>query len=360
MYFGGNVLFKTTNHGQSWTQISQDLTTNDKSKQKSSGGPIVTDNTAAEFHCTIITIAPSPLDANVIWVGTDDGNVQVTRDGGKSWTNVDQERPGARAERVDPDRRSVALRRGHGVRRGGPSPGQRLHGVLLQDDGLREDLDAPERRRSEDDRLAARDPRGSEGEDAALRRDRARPVGVVRRRGELDVAPAEHAAGAGARHPDPPARQRPARRHARPRPLRPGRHHAAAAHRRGDEDRGGPVRHPAGDALEHVEQGREPRPGRVEGAEPSRGCDHRLLPESRSEGRRRRHDHGQGRQGRAHAAQRAEDGRREPDDVGLALRRPAPDQSRRRGGGKPVPLRRRPVRDSGRLHRQGPRGRAAT
>jgi photosystem II stability/assembly factor-like uncharacterized protein len=88
VYFGGNVLFKSTNHGQSWTQISQDLTTNDKSKQKSSGGPIVTDNTAAEFYCTIITIAPSPLDPNVIWVGTDDGNVQVTRDGGKSWTNV--------------------------------------------------------------------------------------------------------------------------------------------------------------------------------------------------------------------------------------------------------------------------------
>ena len=88
VYFGGNVLFKTTNHGQSWEVISPDLTTNDKSKQKSSGGAIVVDNTAAEFHCTIIAIAPSMLDPNVIWVGTDDGNVQVTRDGGKSWTNV--------------------------------------------------------------------------------------------------------------------------------------------------------------------------------------------------------------------------------------------------------------------------------
>jgi photosystem II stability/assembly factor-like uncharacterized protein len=94
VYFGGNVLFKTTNHGQSWTQISPDLTTNDKNKQKSSGGPIVTDNTAAEFHCTIITIAPSPVDANVIWVGTDDGNVQVTRDGGKTWTNTIANAPG--------------------------------------------------------------------------------------------------------------------------------------------------------------------------------------------------------------------------------------------------------------------------
>ncbi len=88
VYYGGNVLFKTTNFGHSWEIISPDLTTNDKEKQKSSGGQIVTDNTAAEFHCTILTIAPSRLDPNLIWVGTDDGNIQVTRDGGKTWTNV--------------------------------------------------------------------------------------------------------------------------------------------------------------------------------------------------------------------------------------------------------------------------------
>ena len=94
VYFGGEVVFKSTNHGQSWDIISPDLTTNDKSKQKSSGEPIVTDNTAAEFHCTILTIAPSMRDPNVIWVGTDDGNVQVTRDGGKTWTNVVRNIPG--------------------------------------------------------------------------------------------------------------------------------------------------------------------------------------------------------------------------------------------------------------------------
>jgi photosystem II stability/assembly factor-like uncharacterized protein len=94
VYFGGEVLFKSTNHGESWEIISPDLTTNDKSKQKSSGEPIVVDNTAAEFYCTILAIAPSPLDPNVIWVGTDDGNVQVTRDGGKSWTNTVKNIPG--------------------------------------------------------------------------------------------------------------------------------------------------------------------------------------------------------------------------------------------------------------------------
>lgn len=94
VYFGGNVVFKTTNYGQSWEVISPDLTTNDKSKQQSSGGVIVTDNTAAEFHCTILAIAESPAKPGVIWVGTDDGHVQVTKDAGKTWTNVVKNMPG--------------------------------------------------------------------------------------------------------------------------------------------------------------------------------------------------------------------------------------------------------------------------
>lgn len=88
VYLGGNVIFRSRDKGYSWEEISGDLTTNDKSKQASSGGAIYQDNTAAEFHCTILTIAESPLNGNVIWAGTDDGNIQVTRDGGKTWTNV--------------------------------------------------------------------------------------------------------------------------------------------------------------------------------------------------------------------------------------------------------------------------------
>lgn len=88
VYYGGNVLFKTTDGGSSWTTISPDLTTNDPEKQKLSGGEITPDNTRAEFHCTILSIAESPRDRNVIWAGTDDGNVQSTRDGGKTWSNV--------------------------------------------------------------------------------------------------------------------------------------------------------------------------------------------------------------------------------------------------------------------------------
>ncbi|MFQ5627308.1 MAG: hypothetical protein ACE5I1_00995 [bacterium] len=88
VYFGGNVLFKSSDRGYNWQEISPDLTTNDKSKQQSSGGEIYQDNTAAEFHCTILTIAESPVEKGVIWVGTDDGNIQITRDGGQTWTNV--------------------------------------------------------------------------------------------------------------------------------------------------------------------------------------------------------------------------------------------------------------------------------
>ncbi|HRX00939.1 MAG TPA: hypothetical protein P5280_15700, partial [Cyclobacteriaceae bacterium] len=88
VYTGGNVIFRSRDKGYNWEEISPDLTTNDKSKQKSSGGEIYQDNTAAEFHCTVLTIAESPKAKDVIWAGTDDGNVQVTRDAGKTWTNV--------------------------------------------------------------------------------------------------------------------------------------------------------------------------------------------------------------------------------------------------------------------------------
>ena len=95
VYYGGNVLFKTTDRGETWSIISPDLTTNDKEKQRSSGGPISTDNTRAEFHCTIVSLAENPRDPSVIWAGTDDGHLQITRDGGKTWKNVAPNIPGA-------------------------------------------------------------------------------------------------------------------------------------------------------------------------------------------------------------------------------------------------------------------------
>src|SRR6266480_1915713 len=94
VYLGGNVVFKSTDGGEHWVAISPDLTRNDKSKQVTSGGPINYDISGAETYNTILTVNLAPTDSNVIWVGTDDGLVQVTRDGGKTWSNVSGHFPG--------------------------------------------------------------------------------------------------------------------------------------------------------------------------------------------------------------------------------------------------------------------------
>jgi len=88
LYAAAEVLFKTTDEGQSWTAISPDLTRNEKSRQGPSGGPITKDNTSVEYYSTIFTVAESPLTPGVLWTGSDDGLVQLTRDGGKNWRNV--------------------------------------------------------------------------------------------------------------------------------------------------------------------------------------------------------------------------------------------------------------------------------
>jgi photosystem II stability/assembly factor-like uncharacterized protein len=95
VYIGSQFLFRSRDHGQTWERISPDLTTNDpeKQKQEQSGG-VTVDNSSAEMHTTIYAIAESPKNPSVIWAGTDDGNVQITRDGGKTWNNVVTNVPG--------------------------------------------------------------------------------------------------------------------------------------------------------------------------------------------------------------------------------------------------------------------------
>ncbi|HEV2352318.1 MAG TPA: glycosyl hydrolase, partial [Terriglobia bacterium] len=88
LYHGAEVLFKSTNGGMSWTAISPDLTRNDKSKQGSSGGPLTQDNTSVEYYDTIFAIAESPIARGEIWVGSDDGLVHLTRDDGKTWSDI--------------------------------------------------------------------------------------------------------------------------------------------------------------------------------------------------------------------------------------------------------------------------------
>ncbi len=88
LYVGSQHVWKTTNGGQSWTRISPDLTRHDPATLEDSGGPITKDETGVETYATVFTIAPSAKDTNLIWTGSDDGYVFVTRDGGRNWTNV--------------------------------------------------------------------------------------------------------------------------------------------------------------------------------------------------------------------------------------------------------------------------------
>jgi len=88
LYHGAEVLFRTTDRGATWTAISPDLTRNDRTKMRWSGGPITGDNTGVEIYGTIFSVAESPLQPGAIWAGTDDGLVQLTRDGGTTWQNV--------------------------------------------------------------------------------------------------------------------------------------------------------------------------------------------------------------------------------------------------------------------------------
>jgi photosystem II stability/assembly factor-like uncharacterized protein len=88
IYIGGEVLFKSTDGGMSWAVLSPDLSRNDKGKQQSSGGPITQDNTSVEYYDTIFAIAESPLAKGELWVGSDDGLVHLSRDGGAHWADV--------------------------------------------------------------------------------------------------------------------------------------------------------------------------------------------------------------------------------------------------------------------------------
>ena len=87
-YFGGNVVFETTDRGRTWTPISPDLTRNEKEHQRAAGGPITLDVSGAEYYDTLLALAISPKDPQLLWAGTDDGLVQITRDGGAHWSNV--------------------------------------------------------------------------------------------------------------------------------------------------------------------------------------------------------------------------------------------------------------------------------
>ena len=162
LYIGAQFLFVTKDAGQSWQRISPDLTTNDpeKQKQEKSGG-ITVDNSAAEMHTTIYAISESPRDAKTIWVGTDDGNLQLTRDGGATLDEPREERPGPPARELGLVGRGRSARRRRRVRRVRPPHVRRHVAVGLRDEGLREDVGADRRPVVRRARLGVRDQGGS-------------------------------------------------------------------------------------------------------------------------------------------------------------------------------------------------------
>jgi len=113
VYVGGNVVFKSADFGLTWKIISPDLTTNDPNKQQTAGGPAWTENTTAEYHCTIISLAESPLQPGVLWAGTDDGNLHVSLNGGEAWKNVIENVPRippySPVSHVEPSRTSAGV-----------------------------------------------------------------------------------------------------------------------------------------------------------------------------------------------------------------------------------------------------------
>ncbi len=125
VYLGAQFLFRSRDRGDTWQRVSPDLTTNDpeKQKQEQSGG-VTIDNSSAEMHTTIYSISESPKDPQEVWVGTDDGNLQLTRDGGRSWTNVAHNVPKPAGVVVG------ELGRGEPLRRGDP-PTRRSTGTGL-------------------------------------------------------------------------------------------------------------------------------------------------------------------------------------------------------------------------------------
>lgn len=93
IYTAAECVFKSADHGQSWTKISDDLTRNDKSKQQPSGGPLTNDITSVEYYDTIFALAESPIDKGTLWAGSDDGLIHVSTDDGGHWTNVSPKMP---------------------------------------------------------------------------------------------------------------------------------------------------------------------------------------------------------------------------------------------------------------------------
>ncbi len=226
IYHGANVLLETRDRGVHWREISPDLTRNEKGKQGPGGAPITNESAGGEVYGTIFAIAPSPLDAGTIWVGSDDGLVHLTRDGGGHWTDV-----------TPPDLSGLGEAQVNAIDASPHQPGKAYVAVTRYKLGdyrplafRTEDYGATWTKivgRHPGRPLGAGGARGPGAGGPALRGHRARRLRLVRRRGPLAEPAARPAGGAGDRSPGAPGR--PGGGDPGPGLLDPGRPRAACA-----------------------------------------------------------------------------------------------------------------------------------
>ena len=198
LYFGSQYLHRSTDRGESWQTISPDLTTDDpaKQRQKESGG-LTTDNSTAENHCTIFSISESPKNAQVLWAGTDDGNLQVSRDGGETWANVAGNVPGIPAGCLGLRGPRRLPRRSYGLRHLRRPLDGRFQSLHLPNHGLRRYLEPLGSRLL--GRLCPRGGPRSRKPGSALRGHGNRPLDLPGRWAGLGPFQREPTAGAGSR-----------------------------------------------------------------------------------------------------------------------------------------------------------------
>ncbi len=236
LYYGSQYLHRTRDKGVTWEKISPDLTAHPDCCQGVSGEPITRDVTGEEFYSTLYAIAESPLEKGVIWTGSNDGPFFVTRDNGRTWTNVtpkDME-PGGRVQYIEasPHRKGSAYYAAYRYLLGDYRP------YIYATDDYGKNLEAPDRRIERDSgrHADARRARRSRSRRPAVRRHGIRHVHFVRQRRALAVVPVEPAERSDHRHQG--ASQGSGRRDARTCLLDSRQHHAASsAHARRPRDR---------------------------------------------------------------------------------------------------------------------------
>ncbi len=293
IFVGANKVFRSTDRGQSWQAISEDLTQNVDRETLSLMGVTAKEFTIAKHdgvqsYGNLVQLVESPKQAGIIYAGSDDGVVHMTRDNGKSWTNLNSRFPNMPKNCVRVGDRGVRARREHGLRRVRQSHQRRLQQLRLCQRRRRQQL--PVDQRGPAQRPGSDDGCGRPQEPGrALRGDRVRVVRVNRSRRQLEPDSLGAADGADSRDRVSPARQRHDSRHARAQHLDSGRRDTDSTVGRGDAQRRVSIRHASGGAIQPRQRSRLRHRQTVPRQEPDLWRSDQLLPQGTGQSRRPSH-----------------------------------------------------------------------